>query len=115
MTKQLANFSFYDTILCDQIWMARNKARVDGNKSFTTDLSLQVLKSYIEHKEAWDDQQKKPAKEKGWKHPPKNWVKLNFDVVIREEKITIAVVTKNEKQKLLSTYRAVGSQQPFVG
>lgn len=46
--------------------------------------------------------QRNQQKEKGWKHPPKNWVKVNFDAVIREEKITIAVVTKNKKQKLLS-------------
>lgn len=72
--------------------MARNKARVDGTKSSTTDLSMQ----------AWMTNQRNQQKEKGWKHPPKNWVKVNFDAVIREEKITIAVVTKNEKQKLLS-------------
>jgi len=40
-------------------------------------------------------------KEKGWKPPPKNWVKLNFDAAIRVDKTIIALIARNEKRKLL--------------
>lgn len=60
--------------------------------------------------------QRNQQKEKGWKHPPKNWVKVNFDAVIREEKITIAVVTKNKKQKLLSAWtEQLDPSSPLLG
>ena len=40
-------------------------------------------------------------KEKGWKLPPKNWVKLNFDAAIEVDKTIIALIARNEKRKLL--------------
>uniref|UniRef100_A0A7N2LLL8 RNase H type-1 domain-containing protein n=1 Tax=Quercus lobata TaxID=97700 RepID=A0A7N2LLL8_QUELO len=48
-----------------------------------------IFKLYMEHKE------------KGWKPPPKNWVKLNFDAAIRVDKTIIALIARNEKRKLL--------------
>ena len=33
------DFQLYATILCDHLWVARNKARVEGSKSNPTNLS----------------------------------------------------------------------------
>ena len=58
--------------------------------------------------------QRKPAKEKGWKPLPKNWVR--FNAAIREYKTTIAVITINEKGKLLSTYtKQLETSNPLLG
>ncbi|KAK9995936.1 hypothetical protein SO802_020622 [Lithocarpus litseifolius] len=37
--ESVKDFQLYATILCDHLWMARNKARVKGSKSNPTDLS----------------------------------------------------------------------------
>ena len=37
--ESVKDFQLYATILCDHLWVARNKARVDGSKSNPTNLS----------------------------------------------------------------------------
>ena len=34
--ESVKDFQLYATILCDHLWMARNKARVEGSKSNPT-------------------------------------------------------------------------------
>ena len=36
----------------------------------------------------------RPNKDVSWSLPPSNWIKLNFDAAIREEKTTIAVISR---------------------
>ena len=36
-----------------------------------------------------------------WKPPPNGWVKLNFDVVVREEKTSLAIVGRANKGDLI--------------
>ena len=55
----------------------------------------------MEHKEAWKEQNERPSKDVVWSPPPKNWIKLNFDATIREEKTTVAVVGRDIVGNLL--------------
>lgn len=48
----------------------------------------------MDHKKAWDSQSKKQKLGKGWSPSQKDWVKLNFDAAIRENKTSIAVIAR---------------------
>ena len=107
--ESVKDFQLYATILCDHLWMARNKARVEGSKSNPTqgsksnpiDLSRQNFKVFMEHKEAWNEQNERPSKDVAWSPPPKRWIKLNFDVTICEEKTTVAIMGRDTVGNLL--------------
>lgn len=89
---EVNQFQLFALILCDQIWMTRNKARVEGLKSNPTELLRQILRSFKEHNQAWCAQPKRHMREIKWQAPPESWVKLNFDPAIRDEKTSIVVV-----------------------
>ena len=79
-------FQLYVAISCDQLWWARNKARVEGINSNPIELARQILQVFQEHKQAWKVQSVRPKKDVSWLPPPSNWIKMNFDSAIREEK-----------------------------
>ena len=45
-----------------------------------------------------------PNKDVSWSLPPSNWIKLNFDAAIREEKTTIAVVGRDSMDNTLKAW-----------
>ena len=94
-------FQLYALIVLDQIWVTRNKIRFEGKSSNPLELSRQILRSYEEHKQAWKDNLHSLIRKAIWKCPPYGWVKLNFDVVVREEKTSLAIVGKDDKGDLL--------------
>ena len=55
----------------------------------------------MEHKEAWKEQNERPSKDVVWSPPPKSQIKLNFDVVIGEEKTIVVVVGRDTAGNLL--------------
>ena len=81
--------------------MARNKARVEGSKSDPTHLSRQIFRVFMEHKEAWKEKNERPSKDVIWSPPPKCWIKLNFDVEIREEKTIVVVLGRDTAGNLV--------------
>ena len=81
--------------------MARNKARVEGYKSDPTDLSRQIFRVFMEHKEAWKEKNERPSKDVIWSPPPKCWIKLNFDAAIREEKTIVVVLGRDTAGNLV--------------
>ena len=46
------------------------------------------------------NQLKKPPKDSAWTPSPLNWIKLNFDAVIREDKFLVAVVARDQRGSL---------------
>ena len=80
-------FQLFAAIMCDQVWMSRNKAYVDGIKIAPVDLARQVYKSFEEHRQAWKIHSKNSSKDKTWILPPPSWIKLNFDAAIGKEKL----------------------------
>ena len=99
--ESVKDFQLYATILCDHLWMARNKARVEGSKSNPTNLSKQIFSVFMEHKEAWKEQNERSSKDLVWSLPPRSQIKLNFDAAICEEKTTVAVVGRDIVGNLL--------------
>ena len=99
--ESVKDFQLYATILCDHLWMARNKARVEGSKSNPTNLSRQIFSVFMEHKEAWKEQNERSSKDVVWSPPPRSWINLNFDAIICEEKTTVAVVGRDTTSNLL--------------
>ena len=95
------DFQLYATILYDHLWMARNKARVEGSKSDPTVLSKQIFRVFMEHKDAWKEKNERPSKDVVWSPPPKSWIKFNFDAAIRDEKTTVAVVGRDTAGNLV--------------
>ena len=102
--EEAEDFQLYAAILCDQIWMTRNKARLEGIKTSLKKVARQVNKSYEEHKNAWRNQSTKPPKDSSWTPPPLNWIKLNFDTAIREDKSSVAVVARDQRGNLLAAW-----------
>ena len=73
-------------------------------------------KTYEEHKNAWRNQLTKPPKDSSWTPPPLNWIKLNFDAAIREDKASVAVVAKDQKGKLIGAWTELLEQtEPLLG
>ena len=70
--ESVKDFQLYATILCDHLWMARNKARVEGSKSNPTYLSRQIFSVFVEHKEAWKEQNERSSKDVVWSPPPRS-------------------------------------------
>ena len=66
------DFQLYATILCDHLWMARNKARVEGSKSDPSVLSRQILRVFMEHKDAWKEKNERPSKDVVWSPLPRS-------------------------------------------
>ena len=66
-----------------------------GINSNPTELARQILRVFQEHKQHWKVQSVRPKKDVSWSPPPSNWIKMNFDAAIREEKTTIAVVSRD--------------------
>ena len=50
--EEAKDFQFYAAILCDQIWMTRNKVRLEGIKTSPKEVARWVNKSYEKHKNA---------------------------------------------------------------
>ena len=109
-------FQLYALIVLDQIWVTRNKIRFEGKSSNPLELSRQILRSYEEHKQAWKDNLHSLIRKAIWKCPPYGWVKLNFDVVVREEKTSLAIVGKDDKRDLLFAWaEQIEPGSPLVG
>ena len=90
-------FQLFAAIMCDHVWMCRNKARVEGIKMASIDLARQVCKFFEDHKQAWKLECKKSSKDSTWSPPPPSWIKLNFDAAIREGKTSMAVVGRDQE------------------
>ena len=94
-------FQLYSLLICDQLWFFRNKARVEGSKSNPIELARQIRSVFEEHKQAWSKLPRRPPKINTWQPPPNSQIKLNFDAAIREEKISVVVVGRDDLGKLL--------------
>ena len=96
--------------------MSRNKAQVEGIKITPVELARQVNKSFEEHKQAWKIQSKNSSKDKIWILPPPSWIKLNFDVAIREGKTFMAIVGRDQEGKLLAAWaEQLSPSSPLFG
>ena len=102
--EEAKDFQLYAAILCDQIWMTMNKARLEGIKTSPEMVARQVNKTYEEHKNAWRNQSTKSPKDSSWTPPPLNWIKLNFDAAIREGKASMALVARDQRGKLIGAW-----------
>ena len=69
-TEEFINFQLFATIVCDHLWMIRNKVRIEEVKSNPMEIARQILISFEEHKQAWREVIKKPSKDPKWYPPP---------------------------------------------
>ena len=114
--EEAKDFQLYAEILCDQIWMTRNKARLEGIKTSLKKVARQVNKTYEKHKNVWRNQLTKPPKDSSQTPPPLNWIKLNFNAAIREDKASMAMVARDQKGKLIATWTEQLEQtKPLLG
>ena len=109
-------FQLYAAISCDQLWWTRNKARVEGINSNPIELARQILRVFQEHKQAWKVQSVRPKKDVSWSPPPSNWIKMDVDAAFREEKTTVAVVSRDSMGNTLKAWSdQFLSNNPLVG
>nr|XP_023917825.1 uncharacterized protein LOC112029377 [Quercus suber] len=114
--EEAKDFQLYAAILCDQIWLTMNKARMEGIKNNPEQVARQVYKTYEEHKNAWRNQSNKPPKDSIWSPPPLNWIKINFDVAIKEDKASVAAVARDQRGKFIAAWTEQLEQiEPLLG
>ena len=97
------HFQLYASIVCDRIWMQRNKARFGEDIGSVVDLARKIQSSFNEQKAAWEEVrgEKLELIESSWIPPPTGWVKLNFDAAIRENKTSVAMVGKDNRGRVV--------------
>ena len=83
-SEESINFQLFAATVCDHLWMIRNSVRVKGVKSNPMEIARQILRDFEEHKQARRELIKKSSRDPKWYPPPVDWIKLNFDVAIRE-------------------------------
>ena len=97
-------FQLFAAIMCDHVWMCKNKARVEGIKMAPIELARQVCNSFENHKQAWKLEYKNSSKEFTWTPPPPSWIKLNFNAAIREGKTLVAVVGRDQEGNVVAAW-----------
>ena len=97
------HFQLYASTVCDRIWMQRNKVRLDEDIGSVVDLAKKIQSSFNEQKATWEEVhgEKLELNESSWNPPPAGWVKLNFDVAIRENKTSVAVVGRDNHGRIV--------------
>ena len=97
------HFKLYALIVCDRNWMQRNKARLGKDIGSMVDLAKKIQSSFNEQKFAWEEDrgEKLELIESSWTCPLAGWVKLNFDVAIRENKTSVALVGRDNHGRVV--------------
>ncbi|XP_030924951.1 uncharacterized protein LOC115951982 [Quercus lobata] len=97
------HFQLYASIVCDRIWMQRNKARFGEDIGSVVDFARKIQNSFNEQKAAWEEVcgEKLELIESSWIPPPTGWVKLNFDAAIRENKTSVAMVGRDNRGRVV--------------
>ena len=97
------HFKLYALIVCDRNWMQRNKARLGKDIGSMVDLAKKIQSSFNEQKAAWEEDrgEKLELIESSWTCPLAGWVKLNFDVAIRENKTSVALVGRDNHGRIV--------------
>ena len=103
-SEESINFQLFAAIVCDHLWMIRNKVRVEGIKSNLVEIVRQILRAFEEHKQAGRELIKKPSRDPKWYPPPTDWVKLNFEAPIREGYSFVAVVSRDHEGNLIEVW-----------
>ena len=57
------NFQAFAAIVCDHVWMIKNKVRVEEVKSNPMEIVRQILRSFEEHKQVGRELIKKPSRD----------------------------------------------------
>ena len=68
------------------------------------ELARRIPRVYHKNKRAWSEQLMRPNKDVFWSLSPSIWIKLNFDATIREEKTTIAFVSRDSMGNTLQAW-----------
>jgi hypothetical protein len=94
-------FILLAAILFDRIWWCRNEIIFNQKTSDPRETASYITKSYLEHLKDWDEKFVTGFRESNWKPYPIGWLKFNFDVVIRPNKITVVVCCRNDIGEIL--------------
>jgi ribonuclease HI len=92
-------FQIFAFIACDILWFYRNKALHDDVSFDAHSVSAHINKISLEHFLAWHPSTQAPRE--NWTPPPPNWVKINFDTVIRDSFSAQAVVCRDMQGQIL--------------
>jgi hypothetical protein len=106
-------FQNFASVACDILWFYRNKAFYDGISFDARSVSAHVNKISLEHFSAWHSKLQVPVEK--W-IPPLNWVKINFDIAIRDSFSVQAVVCCNSEGQIIHMLSQISpSCSPNVG
>ena len=103
-SEESINFQLFAAIVRDHLWMIRNRVRVEGVKSNPMKITRQILRAFEEHKQAGRELINKPSRDPKCYPPPIDWVKLNFDVAIREGYSFVVVVSRDQEGNLIDAW-----------
>jgi ribonuclease HI len=94
-------------VACDILWYYRNQAFHNGITFVAQNVSMHINKIVLKHFQAW--QSVSSALVEKWIPPAPNWVKINFDIAIRDSFSAQAVVCRNSNGKILHLSSLISS------
>jgi hypothetical protein len=100
-------FQIYASVLCDQIWFARNKAVHEGSIPDISSLASSIRRSVLDHAATWKSSS--PLVKEFWFPPPAGSYKINFDTAIRDSFLVHATVCRDSKGKII---KAIAQTNP---
>jgi hypothetical protein len=100
-------FQIYASVLCDQIWYARNKAVHEGSIPDISSLASSIKRSALDHAAAWKPSS--PLVKEFWSPPLAGSYKINFDTVIRDSYSVQSAVCRDSEGKII---KAIAQTNP---
>ena len=85
----------FAVVLCDQIWMNRNKAVWSNQLIDSVKLFNQINKVFIQHKQAWQLTLEKKEFLLMEASSPLGWIKCNFNAIVKPDKGVLKMVCRD--------------------
>jgi hypothetical protein len=92
-------FQIFVAVTCDILWFYKNRAFHDGASFNAISVLKHINKISLEHFQAWHSSSS--DLDDTWLPPSINWVKINFDMAIRDSFSTQVTVCRDNKGHIL--------------
>ena len=98
-------FILFTFILCDQIWCSRNKKFFENEPVSPNILASQISTRYLTHLFAWSLEEEKNSSCSRWSPPLQEWIKVNFDVAVKENASFASIVARSQDGNIIQAWK----------
>ncbi|KAL0408606.1 UNVERIFIED_CONTAM: putative ribonuclease H protein [Sesamum radiatum] len=97
-------------ITLELIWKARNDRLHGNHPQDLENIAKSILSKTTEHFDAQKSRKLKPQSNEEWSPPPQDWIKVNTDIALKEDKCFAAFITRDHHSFVTRS----GSAEIFV-